>query len=285
MRIVKRLALLLGSLLSINMILPSNIMLAREVSYLSDLKISQRTTGSQIELDTTTPSVILIAGNTKFDKNSTIEQENYIEIQFKYGIPESVIMEDVELVLEQDYSIKGEVVKIEPSYLMNLLVGNHSLDFTVLSREGQNSYIFTQEIQCIDTSEIYELIGEAEGLLNDAVIGVEAGEFYLKDQLVFQDAIKDAQGKLEEVKDQDEINNIYSKLEEAIHLFKNSIIQHQDVNRDGKVDIQDLALVMYHYRSQKQDEIWDKIQNSDVNQDGVVDLTDLIEVANKILAR
>ena len=57
----------------------------------------------------------------------------------------------------------------------------------------------------------------------------------------------------------------------------------EDINQDKKVDIADLALVSYYYRTQLGDVNWEEAKKADVNKDNKVSIEDLTLVANKIL--
>lgn len=58
-----------------------------------------------------------------------------------------------------------------------------------------------------------------------------------------------------------------------------------DVNKDDKVDIADLAMVAYYYTAKVGDSNWSEAKKADVNGDGVIDIRDLAKVASKILEK
>lgn len=53
----------------------------------------------------------------------------------------------------------------------------------------------------------------------------------------------------------------------------------EDINGDGIVDMQDIALVATHFMSTAESPNWDAI--CDINADGIVDMMDIAMVAGK----
>jgi len=56
-----------------------------------------------------------------------------------------------------------------------------------------------------------------------------------------------------------------------------------DLNGNGKTDIGDLAIAVYHYRKNLQSSDWDIAKKADVNGDNVVDIADIAMIANTII--
>jgi len=56
-----------------------------------------------------------------------------------------------------------------------------------------------------------------------------------------------------------------------------------DINGDGVISIEDLAIAAYYYAVEEGDPNWDAAKVADINNDGVVDLKDLAFIALKIL--
>jgi len=61
-----------------------------------------------------------------------------------------------------------------------------------------------------------------------------------------------------------------------------TIGQKEDLNRDGKVSVGDLAMVAVHYNKNASSPDWSVAKLADINHDGVVDILDLTLVANKL---
>jgi len=55
------------------------------------------------------------------------------------------------------------------------------------------------------------------------------------------------------------------------------------LNGNGKTDIGDLAIAVYHYRKNLQSSDWDIAKKADVNGDNVVDIADIAMIANTII--
>ena len=54
-----------------------------------------------------------------------------------------------------------------------------------------------------------------------------------------------------------------------------------DLNKDGKIDMQDLKIVQMNYRIVSSDPRWTDISKCDVNHDNVVDIQDLTDIMLK----
>ena len=133
----------------------------------------------------------------------------------------------------------------------------------------------------LDKQQLLKLINEAENLYHMTAIGANPGMCNESDKIAFEKSILEIREKEKEATTKDEIDLLIKQLEHAIKNFKDSRVpyQTQDINQDGNIDIQDLALVMYYYRMKEADHEWEYVQKADVNQDGVIDLMDLMEVA------
>lgn len=56
-----------------------------------------------------------------------------------------------------------------------------------------------------------------------------------------------------------------------------------DINGDGKVSIGDLAIVAAHYGKDLSSSDWEQVKRADLNKDGVIDITDLAQLAKQIV--
>ncbi|NLY42618.1 MAG: carbohydrate-binding protein [Clostridiaceae bacterium] len=56
-----------------------------------------------------------------------------------------------------------------------------------------------------------------------------------------------------------------------------------DLNNDGRISIGDLGIAAYYYQAKAGDDNWDSAKIADVNKDGVVDIADLAFIAMRIL--
>lgn len=51
-----------------------------------------------------------------------------------------------------------------------------------------------------------------------------------------------------------------------------------DINKDGKVDLEDLSIAIKYYGSNHTQDIWEKAKKCDVIPDGMIDMKDLVEI-------
>lgn len=139
----------------------------------------------------------------------------------------------------------------------------------------------------IDTSALEALIEVAQELFDGAVVGTTPGCYDIIDKTKFELSIAEAKEALQVVTTQQEVEVAIAKLNQAIAVFKLTIVPpaEGDANGNGVIDVADLALIAYYYGAVHTDDNWEQVKKCDVNQDGKVDITDLTIVAQKMLNR
>ncbi|WP_185897164.1 dockerin type I domain-containing protein [Paenibacillus zeisoli] len=55
------------------------------------------------------------------------------------------------------------------------------------------------------------------------------------------------------------------------------------MNKDGSINVGDLAIVAYHYGKDSTGADWATVKIADMNSDNKIDITDLAYIASKIL--
>lgn len=138
----------------------------------------------------------------------------------------------------------------------------------------------------VDRTALITAITHAESLYDAAVVGTLPGQYPQEAKDAFRAAINAAKA----VKDsasatQVQIDNAVTALNNAIDIFKEAVIKEAsaDLNRDGNIDIGDLAIVAYYYGKDSTDKEWVTIRIADMNNDNRIDIMDLAYVASKIL--
>lgn len=81
------------------------------------------------------------------------------------------------------------------------------------------------------------------------------------------------------------VNPKLDKQSISIVIKQEELEGKEDVNKDGIVDIADLALVAYYYQVHEGSSEWETAKIADVNRDKVIDILDLGIVANKVLEK
>lgn len=142
----------------------------------------------------------------------------------------------------------------------------------------------------IDVTQLKNLITQAQELYDHAVEittpgTYEIGKYDSRDKVKFYDSIEKAIEVSKEATSQELVNNEIKALERAIAIFKGAKITSifGDLNGDSKIDVGDLALIAYYYRTEDKHDDWAIRQKADLNKDGVVDLQDLSILSNKLM--
>ncbi|MNI80255.1 Gellan lyase precursor [compost metagenome] len=119
-----------------------------------------------------------------------------------------------------------------------------------------------------------------------AVVGTLPGQYPQAAKDAFGIAINAAKA----VKDnssatQSQVDGAVTDLLRAVDTFKSAVIKEvsADLNKDGVINVGDLAIVAYHYGKDSTSPDWAKAKIADLNGDQKIDITDLAFVATKIL--
>lgn len=135
----------------------------------------------------------------------------------------------------------------------------------------------------VSKGALAEAISNAEELFDNAEVGSQHGQYPQEAKLSFENAINDAKSVYNDPNtSQAQVDNAVTALKDAIETFKAAEIS-ADIDKDGTINVGDLAIVAYYYGSNSQSPNWDKAKVADVNRDNKIDVTDLASVAIKIL--
>jgi len=140
----------------------------------------------------------------------------------------------------------------------------------------------------VDKSALQAAITAAETLYDSAVVGYEDGCYLQVDKDTFKAAIDAAKAVYEDPDaTQTEVNAAVTALNEAKAAFEASVITPAtgDLNNSSSVDVGDLAIAAYYYGKDSDDENWDAIKAADINKDGKIDIEDLAFIALRVLLK
>jgi len=137
------------------------------------------------------------------------------------------------------------------------------------------------------TSDLEKAINEAQALYDQAVEGIEVGQYPAgtKDRILKQ-AITAAQAVLgNPAATPDDIAQAIADLNAAIEKFKSLVITEKtgDINDKPGHDIGDIGLVAYYYGTKVGDADWDVIKKADINGDGEIGLYELGFIAGRLV--
>ncbi|OXM87037.1 carbohydrate-binding protein [Paenibacillus rigui] len=158
---------------------------------------------------------------------------------------------------------------------------------TVIQAElGTKSIAVGKSEVVVDKTALTTTITNAQGLYDAAVVGTLPGQYPQAAKDAFGVAINAAKS----VKDnssatQSQVDSATAALGSAVDTFKAAVIKEvsADLNKDGIVDVGDLALVAYHYGKTSASADWAAAKAADMNSDQKIDITDLAYVATKIV--
>ncbi|WP_435925751.1 family 43 glycosylhydrolase [Paenibacillus sp. DYY-L-2] len=138
----------------------------------------------------------------------------------------------------------------------------------------------------VDKTALNAAITNAQNLYDAAVVGTLPGQYPQAAKDAFGIAINAAKA----VKDnsgatQSQVDNAVSDLLRAVDTFKSAVIKEvsADLNKDGIINVGDLAIVAYHYGKNSTSPDWAIAKIADLNGDQKIDITDLAFVATQIL--
>lgn len=76
---------------------------------------------------------------------------------------------------------------------------------------------------------------------------------------------------------------VYSASGTGIDILVEASWEAGDVNKDGVINIGDLAICAYYYMVSEGDPNWSLAKSSDVNNDGIINIIDLSFIAQLVL--
>ncbi|WP_284645105.1 dockerin type I domain-containing protein [Paenibacillus silviterrae] len=140
----------------------------------------------------------------------------------------------------------------------------------------------------VDKTALITAITNAQGLYDAAIVGTLPGQYPQAAKDAFGAAINTAKA----VKDnssstQAQVDSALTTLGIAVGTFETAVIKEvsADLNKDGSIDVGDLAMVAYHYGKNSAGTDWQTAKMVDMNGDDMIDITDLAYVASRILEK
>lgn len=186
---------------------------------------------------------------------------------------------------------KQTTIEVKDVQLGKINIDNGTSSLVVAA--GIKANLIIEPIQSGDIVDRYvleNLIREAEELYNMSEVGTAEGQYPQSAINALKVVIDEANGIVATSQSQSEIDAMVSNLTNSIINFKKSQIQasekdKEDINQDGKVDIADIALVAYYYRSTSTGSNWEYAKIADINDDKEINILDLVLVAKKVLGK
>jgi predicted peptidase len=140
----------------------------------------------------------------------------------------------------------------------------------------------------VDKSALSAAITLAQSVYAEAEEGDKAGQYPVGSKAILMAAIDAAKAVLNDGSaTQAQVDSAAETLNKAVDAFNASKLAFDigDNNKNGDIDIGDLAIIAYYYGCSTDSPNWSEAKAADVNNDGVVDIIDLTFVALRILNR
>ncbi|WP_284645101.1 family 43 glycosylhydrolase [Paenibacillus silviterrae] len=137
----------------------------------------------------------------------------------------------------------------------------------------------------VDKTALTAAIANAQSLYDAAVVGTLPGQYPQAAKDAFGVAINAAKAAKDNPSaTQAQVDSAAAALGSAVDTFKAAVIKEvsADLNKDGSVDVGDLAMVAYHYGKDSAGADWVTAKIADMNGDHKIDIADLAYVASKI---
>jgi len=138
----------------------------------------------------------------------------------------------------------------------------------------------------VDKRALGALISAVHAIYDAAVEGMENGQYPAAAKAALLAAINAAKAVYDDNDaTQSEVDNARNALQEAKEIFEASIITEStgDLNKDGAIDIGDLAIAAFYYGKTSESEDWEDAKAADVNCDGIIGIEDLAFIAMRII--
>ncbi|MBP1965630.1 cohesin domain-containing protein [Paenibacillus aceris] len=151
---------------------------------------------------------------------------------------------------------------------------------------GTSHSLRIQQQAVVDKSALNALIADAQARHDQASEGSGVGNYPEGSKAALQAVIDQAKSVANNsAADQAAVDQAAAQLQTALQTFLNSVIKPigGDFNNDNKISIGDLALAVQAYGKSSADSDWSSWQQFDLSGDGKVDIQDLAILATKIL--
>ncbi|WP_082926834.1 beta-L-arabinofuranosidase domain-containing protein [Paenibacillus tuaregi] len=137
----------------------------------------------------------------------------------------------------------------------------------------------------VDKTALKAAITNAQSLYDAAVVGTLPGQYPKEAKDALGAAIKAARAVQDnQTAAQSEVDRAAAALGNAVDTFKSAVIKagSADLNKDGRINVGDLAIVAYHYGKDSTGADWKTAKIADMNGDNKIDITDLAYIASQI---
>jgi|GEM_PF-2628394 len=188
-------------------------------------------------------------------------------------------------ILNVSFKVKSEIANTSSTISLADAKLGVMPEGTIIQPDLGSITIYVGGATTVDKGALQAAIDEAEELYNNAVVGIENGNYWQADKDAFRAAIDEAKAVLDDPDaSQSEVDNARDSLIAAMEAFQASVITPTtgDLNNSSSIDIGDLALVAYYYGATSASENWEIAKMADINKDNKVDIEDLAFIANRI---
>lgn len=136
----------------------------------------------------------------------------------------------------------------------------------------------------VDKTALTTAITNAQTLYDAAVVGTMPGQYQQAAKDTLSAAINTAKSVIDNPSaTQSQVDSSVTTLGGAVDIFKAAVMKSADLNKDGSIDVGDLAIAAYYYGKDSTATGWATARIADMNNDSKIDIIDIAYVANNIL--
>lgn len=138
----------------------------------------------------------------------------------------------------------------------------------------------------VDKAALIAAVINAQNLYETAMVGPQPGQYPQASKEVFSEAISAAIAVKNNVSaTQIQVNTAVEALGNAEAIFRATVVKgvSADLNKNGRLDVGDLAIAAYHYGKNSTSVDWATASMADINGDNMINIIDIAYIASKIL--
>ncbi|MDD9269350.1 NPCBM/NEW2 domain-containing protein [Paenibacillus sp. GCM10023248] len=191
---------------------------------------------------------------------------------------------DTTPVLNLTFKVKAGVQNTNGTIAATLTKLGVAPEGTVIQAALGSKSISVSSIEVVvDKTALTSAITNAQSLYDAAVVGTAAGQYSQAAKDAFGAALTAAKAvKDNQSATQSQVDNAVTALNSAVDAFKAAVMKSADLNKDGSINVGDLAMVAYYYGKDSTSTDWAAARIADMNNDNKIDISDLAYVASKI---
>jgi regulation of enolase protein 1 (concanavalin A-like superfamily) len=188
-------------------------------------------------------------------------------------------------LLDVSFKVKSGVAAISSDISVTKAKLGIMPERTAIQAGLSSKTITVGDMVIVNKGALKAAIDEAQSVYDGAVVGTQNGCYLKSDKDTFKAAIDAADAVYTNAgASQAEVDNAAAALNTAISTFKASAITAGtgDINNSSTINVGDLAIIAYYYGANSTSENWAAAKVADINKDNKVDIEDLAFNASRL---